>query len=197
MVDLHEARAILKREVLAKGDPRIRLGRPFENDAYWIFPMVAEDGGPVFGAPSLYLNKQTGTIESPPMGDGGERAGCMGLLIRRPPRPKQPIEQESRPAPFPPFDTMDGLDPTRELFRRAYPDGLPEKDYFPLLAILYPDMSDRQLAKVVAEFFKRDYDGVLNDGAKAVSTQVPSKEDLERVRLRLLLAGHEDWKKLE
>ena len=38
------------------------------------------------------------------------------------------------------------------VLRRAYPDGLPDRDYLPLLAALAPEFSERNLAELVAEF---------------------------------------------
>lgn len=76
-----------------------------------------------------------------------------------------------------------------DIVRRAYPDGLPKADYYPLLAVLQTDMSEENLSVVVAEFLDDETVVIANDAAKAASMLVPSPDDIIRVRSRLEAAG--------
>jgi hypothetical protein len=51
---------------------------------------------------------------------------------------------------------------TYQLLECAFPVGIEEQEYLPLLSILYEQMSDRSLAQVIAEFTGRSIrSGVL------------------------------------
>ena len=82
------------------------------------------------------------------------------------------------------------LRPSVEMLRRAFPQGLPEPDYRPLLAALYEDFSDRNLAAVVAAFTGGDPLRVGNDAA-GLGGERPAPGDVTRVREALLRAGWE------
>lgn len=91
-------------------------------------------------------------------------------------------------------DTVKLPAPLREVFdllQRAYPDGLPRADYFPLLVVLHIDMSEENLSRVVAEFLGDETVVIANDAAKAASVSVPRPEEVARVRSRLEAAGWE------
>jgi hypothetical protein len=75
------------------------------------------------------------------------------------------------------------------LLQRAYPDGFPKADYFPLLAVLQTDMSEENLSNVVAEFLDDETVVIANDAAKAASLSIPRPEEVRRVRGRLEAAG--------
>ncbi|RKH01822.1 DUF3349 domain-containing protein [Corallococcus carmarthensis] len=69
-------------------------------------------------------------------------------------------------------------------------------DYWPLLAALYPYMSDRALARVVSHFVGLDYELVLNDIFGVNRKELPSAA-VDAVRARLVAAGLEEWNKAE
>jgi hypothetical protein len=75
--------------------------------------------------------------------------------------------------------------------RAGYPEGIPPTDYFPVLALLSRRLSNDEV-KVVAREFKHsagfdDVDiGVL---ITRLTDQLPSQEDIERVRVRLAAKG--------
>ncbi|HZC09318.1 MAG TPA: DUF3349 domain-containing protein [Mycobacterium sp.] len=75
--------------------------------------------------------------------------------------------------------------------RAGYPEGIPPTDYFPVLALLSRRLSNDEV-KVVAHEFKHaagfdDVDiGVL---ITRLTDQLPSTEDIERVRVRLAAKG--------
>ncbi|WP_433788429.1 nuclear transport factor 2 family protein [Actinoplanes sp. CA-252034] len=65
-----------------------------------------------------------------------------------------------------------------EDLRRAYPDGLPQADYLPLLAAVEDDLSDRNRAAVVAALIGGDPLRVANDAAG----DRPAPAEVDRVR---------------
>ncbi|MFJ6165123.1 DUF3349 domain-containing protein [Micromonospora orduensis] len=85
----------------------------------------------------------------------------------------------------------DWLLPFLHVLRRAYPDGLPERDYLPLLAVMSEDFSERGLARLVAEFMDGEVVVVENDAAAALSTRRPLPAEVERVRAHLIATGYE------
>lgn len=85
------------------------------------------------------------------------------------------------------------LKSTYKLINCAFPEGLSTENYFPLLALLEPQMSDRNLAETIAYFTKRDYSEILNDIYAVKSTSVPSTEAMNKVKNRLLACGYEVW----
>ncbi|GIE77070.1 hypothetical protein Aph02nite_30200 [Actinoplanes philippinensis] len=70
------------------------------------------------------------------------------------------------------------LRPAVDELHRAYPGGLPEADYLPLLAAVEDEFSDRNRAAVVAAFLGRDPLRVANDAAG----ERPSPGEVARVR---------------
>ncbi|WP_433128324.1 DUF3349 domain-containing protein [Micromonospora sp. CA-240977] len=79
-----------------------------------------------------------------------------------------------------------------EVLRRAYPEGLADEDYLPLLVVLWPDFSDRNLAALVAELIGGQPAIVSNDAAAAVAgRRRPPPQDVDRVRELLASVGYE------
>jgi hypothetical protein len=75
--------------------------------------------------------------------------------------------------------------------RAGYPDGIPPTDYFPVLALLSRRMSNDEVKLVAQELMQRgDFDhvdiGVL---ITQLTDELPSPEDVERVRERLAAKG--------
>ena len=85
----------------------------------------------------------------------------------------------------------DELLPSLAVLRAAYPAGLPDEDYLPLLVVLNDGYSDRQLAALVAEFAGRERVVVDNDHAALVSGEKPDRQRVTAVRSRLAEAGYE------
>jgi hypothetical protein len=82
---------------------------------------------------------------------------------------------------------------TYQLLQCAFPQGFGEQFYLPLLSILYEEMSDRNLAQVMAEFTGREYHAVLNDVYQVASTSTFSPELIEAVRRKLMGCNYEEW----
>jgi hypothetical protein len=75
------------------------------------------------------------------------------------------------------------------MLHAAYPQGLPDGDYLPLLALLYEHFSDRNLAELVAAISDRDAHRVLNDIYCACSTHKPDASQVARVQQHLQSHG--------
>lgn len=82
---------------------------------------------------------------------------------------------------------------TYQLLQCAFPQGISEQFYLPLLSILYEEMSDRNLAQVIAEFTGREYHAVLNDVYRVASTLTLSSELIGAVQQKLMGCNYEEW----
>nr|WP_128794496.1 DUF3349 domain-containing protein [Corallococcus coralloides] len=92
------------------------------------------------------------------------------------------------------MDLHPSLMSTVALIKRAFPEGVTEADYLPLLTVLYPHMSDRALAMVVGHFVGQDYPLVLNDIYGVGGGSKPASPDAAAsVQGRLVAAGLEEW----
>ena len=83
-----------------------------------------------------------------------------------------------------------------QLLQCAFPHGLEEQEYIPLLSILYKKMSDRALAQVIAEFVDKEYPVVLNDVYRVGAAETsPSgvEEILSSVEQKLTHCNYEKW----
>ncbi len=88
---------------------------------------------------------------------------------------------------------------TWDMLKASFPDGLPNELYIPLLCVLYEEMSDRNLAAVVAELTKKEYPLVYNDVLKAGEI-LSNREELNRLswqtsKVKTLLEsnGYREW----
>ncbi|WP_375474020.1 DUF3349 domain-containing protein [uncultured Nostoc sp.] len=84
---------------------------------------------------------------------------------------------------------------TYKLIQCAFPNGIETQDYLPLLALLYDEMSDRNLAEVVAYYTTKHYGVVLNDMYRVRTTDVPKASAIDKVKQRLLVCSYEEWLK--
>lgn len=83
------------------------------------------------------------------------------------------------------------LHETFALLSRAFPGGIAEDEYIPLLAVLARHLCDENVAIVAAELTGRDRGIVLNDvyAAQECSESI----DVDRVVRRLETAGFREW----
>lgn len=82
---------------------------------------------------------------------------------------------------------------TLAMLKAAFPNGLSEEEYFPLIHYLYEGMSDRQLAQVVSLLVgKEDYLTTLNDVYKVHSLDGSLKSN-KSVYDKLVANGYEEW----
>lgn len=85
---------------------------------------------------------------------------------------------------------------TYHLLECAFPDGIEEQEYLPLLSILYEQMSDRSLASAIANFTGKEYYAVLNDVYLVGSAQTMTSEVAEvlsSIRQKLIRCDYEKW----
>lgn len=77
--------------------------------------------------------------------------------------------------------------------RAGYPDGVPETDYIPLLALLRRRLSDEEVATVAFELAAYDLIPIgLTDIGVAITkitNEKPSQSDIERVKRHLKAIG--------
>jgi predicted metal-dependent hydrolase len=82
---------------------------------------------------------------------------------------------------------------TYRLLQCAFPQGIGEQFYLPLLSILYEDMSDRNLAQSIAEFTGLEYHAVLHDVYRVAATPTFSSELIEAVQEKLMRCNYQVW----
>lgn len=85
------------------------------------------------------------------------------------------------------------LQSTYKLIQCAFPKGIEPQNYLPLLALLSEEMSDRNLAEVVAYYSGKDYSVVINDVYRLQSINIPTSEAIANLKKRLLICGYEQW----
>jgi hypothetical protein len=85
------------------------------------------------------------------------------------------------------------LQSTYKLIQCAFPKGIEPQNYLPLLALLSEEMSDRNLAEVVAYYSGKDYSVVINDVYRVQSIDLPTSEAIANLKKRLLICGYEQW----
>ena len=75
--------------------------------------------------------------------------------------------------------------------RAGYPDGIPPTDYFPVLALLSRRLSNDEVREVARDLGHRDGFDDVDIGVliTQMTDQLPSPEDVERVRGRLAAKG--------
>ena len=75
--------------------------------------------------------------------------------------------------------------------RAGYPEGIPPTDTFPLLALLSRRLSNDEVVTVAHELMQRgDFDDIdIGVAISKLTDELPSEEDVERVRTRLAAHG--------
>lgn len=82
---------------------------------------------------------------------------------------------------------------TYRMLQCAFPQGIDEQKYLPLLPVLYEQMSDRGLAQVVAEYTGRKYYSVLNDVYQVGAMTAFPVELTDAIKRKLIHCGYEKW----
>lgn len=77
--------------------------------------------------------------------------------------------------------------------RAGYPEGVPPKDYFPLLALLKKQLTEDEVNSVIGRILANRPDEVHREEIEAAITKVtqsePSDEDLRQVASKLAAGG--------
>lgn len=77
--------------------------------------------------------------------------------------------------------------------RAGYPEGVPPKDYFPLLALLTRSLSENELNSVLGSLLAARPDAVHRDEIEAAIAQVtqsePGEDELRQVAAKLAAGG--------
>ncbi|MGV0634958.1 DUF3349 domain-containing protein [Mycolicibacillus trivialis] len=83
------------------------------------------------------------------------------------------------------------LDAIVAWLRAGYPDGVPQNDYIPLLALLSRRLTSDEVKEVARELMRRgDFDHVdIGVTITQFTDELPSPEDVARVRDRLAAKG--------
>jgi hypothetical protein len=82
---------------------------------------------------------------------------------------------------------------TYSMLRCAFPNGVDDDSYLPLIALLERGMGHRGLAHLVALFTQKDYARVLNDVYRVTTTHIPQPATLARVKEGLARCGYDEW----
>jgi len=89
---------------------------------------------------------------------------------------------------FPPV-----LDSIVDWLKSGYPDGVPDTDYIPLLALLARRLTNDEVAAVAAQLLANDANDVNDGNIRATITGItnepPRREDMDRVRAHLNAVG--------
>lgn len=84
------------------------------------------------------------------------------------------------------------LDSIINWLRAGYPQGVPEQDYLPLLALLARRLTNDEVAEVAAELDRQDHpvDSIdIGTLITKITNELPRNEDVDRVRTQLSTAG--------
>ncbi|OHU92392.1 DUF3349 domain-containing protein [Mycobacterium talmoniae] len=75
--------------------------------------------------------------------------------------------------------------------RAGYPEGVPRNDYIPLLALLSRRLTADEVKAVASELMRRGEFDQVDIGVliTQITDELPSAEDIERVRERLAAKG--------
>jgi Protein of unknown function (DUF3349) len=82
-----------------------------------------------------------------------------------------------------------------DFLRKGYPQGVPERDYIPLFALLRRRLSDEEVAAIAEELAASSDNEQASTAIRAaishVTNEMPSETDVERVLEQLQSAGWE------
>lgn len=73
--------------------------------------------------------------------------------------------------------------------RAGYPEGVPSTDYVPLFALLASQLTDAEVEAIAAELTDEESADEIAAAILAVTDQVPSESDINRVRAHLAAGG--------
>ena len=77
----------------------------------------------------------------------------------------------------------------------AFPGGINEEEYWPVLSLLHQDMSFWAIAKVLSVLAGKHYMEVYNDASGYGLDPPPPREKVEKAKQKLNACGFDDWLK--
>jgi ribonuclease I len=83
------------------------------------------------------------------------------------------------------------LDNVLGWLREGYPEGVPQKDYFPLLALLKRSLTEEEAAQSILKASNSDTvtEDEIRDAVHAVIEKEPNPEEIHQVAARLASVG--------
>lgn len=87
----------------------------------------------------------------------------------------------------------DHLASTYQMLKAAFPHGIADSDYLPLLAVLSEVMSDRNTADVISLLVDRPWAQIYNDVLVAQSGAPAGASGAERIKEHLSSFGYDAW----
>jgi hypothetical protein len=89
---------------------------------------------------------------------------------------------------------LGAIGPLLRMLRLTYPDGLPDRDYFPFLALIRETTcSSRAIADLLVAFQGGEAALYYYDLVHELPTQAVPESEKDRVRALLDLYGYSDW----
>jgi hypothetical protein len=82
---------------------------------------------------------------------------------------------------------------TRNFLHCAFPDGLADAEYFPLLYLLCQEMTLRAASWLVGVLVGKNYMEIYNDALGSQSSYVPDMQVSENLKARLDACGYQGW----
>lgn len=90
--------------------------------------------------------------------------------------------------------SFDGLDLTLKMLCDAFPEHcLTDKQYWHIIVLLYSEMSDRQLAKILSKFTDKEISIIYNDIAKISSLDYTNDKEFNETKEKLIRCGYFQW----
>ncbi len=74
----------------------------------------------------------------------------------------------------------------------AFPEGIPDEEYWPLIAVLHERMSFWVMADLLPALTHKHRSEVHNDASGFGVDPLPAFEEVEKVRLKLRACGYEE-----
>ncbi len=93
-------------------------------------------------------------------------------------------------------DLPDYFQSTLEMVRAAFPEGINDENYYPLLVLLSEGIGQRGLARFMAALTGKPMSGVYNDVLGVQSpdpVDKPAPERVEEAKRRLQAHGYDEW----
>lgn len=89
----------------------------------------------------------------------------------------------------------DYLQEIHNILKCAFPEGIPDNLYMPIIAIFHPVMSLRTIARALSECTDKPYIEVFNDASGFGLDPLPDSSKIDEAKQKLAICGYDDWLK--